>query len=338
MSPTDKILAALESHGCRVHQSSKGWTAQCPAHEDRNPSLSISEGDNDRAMLRCHAGCDVESICRALRLELKDLMPEDPNYRSPRASTSTQPPKSSETKQLCRSRRNKPSKVYQTADEAIAALEQQHGSRSAVWYYHDADSEPIGAVVRWDRPAGGKDIRPIARCGNGWQVGGMADPRPLYGLPDLGGAERVYIVEGEKAAATVRSLDLVATTSAQGSKSAAKTDWSPLAGKECVILPDNDEPGERYVKSVIGLLGKLSPPPNVRVVRLEQLADRHGDSQRRRCGGLDRIAWRCSRTPGHGWPARGTGQRNGARVMDANEAIAGTVSIISDRSVARPLW
>jgi putative DNA primase/helicase len=31
------------------------WAARCPAHEDRNPSLSITR--RDRWLLHCHAGC-----------------------------------------------------------------------------------------------------------------------------------------------------------------------------------------------------------------------------------------------------------------------------------------
>ena len=34
-----------------------GWTARCPAHDDRTPSLSIRDADN-KVLVRCHAGCD----------------------------------------------------------------------------------------------------------------------------------------------------------------------------------------------------------------------------------------------------------------------------------------
>lgn len=51
------------------------WMALCPAHDDtRGRSLSIRE-DNGRILLHCFAGCDVVSICGAIGLELKDLMP-----------------------------------------------------------------------------------------------------------------------------------------------------------------------------------------------------------------------------------------------------------------------
>jgi len=72
-SPVDVVLERLE----RVKKSSRGWSASCPGpnHErgDRWPSLSVSEGDDGRSLIWCHAGCSADEIVRALRLELKDL-------------------------------------------------------------------------------------------------------------------------------------------------------------------------------------------------------------------------------------------------------------------------
>jgi hypothetical protein len=59
----------------RVNRSGKGWTARCPAHEDRRASLSISEGDDGRILLKCFAGCPTEDIVEALSLSLSDLFP-----------------------------------------------------------------------------------------------------------------------------------------------------------------------------------------------------------------------------------------------------------------------
>lgn len=55
------------------------WTARCPAHQDRNPSLSISEGTDGRVLLNCHAGCQTSAIVRALGLTEADLFePREP--------------------------------------------------------------------------------------------------------------------------------------------------------------------------------------------------------------------------------------------------------------------
>jgi hypothetical protein len=141
-------------------------------------------------------------------------------------------------------------------------------------------------VIRWDGP-NGKDIRPVARHADGWRIGAIPDPRPLYGLPNLAVASRIVVCEGEKAADAARSLGFIATASAGGSQAAGKTDWRPLAGKEVWIMPDNDAPGRKYGDIVAGILAKLTPAPVVRVVELPRLPDRgdivdwieaHGDS------------------------------------------------------------
>jgi hypothetical protein len=43
------------------------WVAQCPAHDDRTPSLSIRDGGDNKVLVRCHAGCDQERVIAALR-------------------------------------------------------------------------------------------------------------------------------------------------------------------------------------------------------------------------------------------------------------------------------
>ena len=70
-SPVELVLAKLPE----AKRNQKGWNVQCPAHEDRRPSLSIAEGDDGRALLHCHAGCTAEQITEALGLTLADLMP-----------------------------------------------------------------------------------------------------------------------------------------------------------------------------------------------------------------------------------------------------------------------
>ena len=71
--------------------------------------------------------------------------------------------------------------------------------------------------------------------------------------------------------ASWRRSRLLVTTSAHGAKSAHKTDWQPLAGREVVILPDNDAEGRVYAQTVAGILTRLSPPAEVRIVELPGL-------------------------------------------------------------------
>ncbi len=49
-----------------------GWTARCPAHEDKRSSLAVAETE-DRLLVHCFAGCTVERITDALGLVLRDL-------------------------------------------------------------------------------------------------------------------------------------------------------------------------------------------------------------------------------------------------------------------------
>src|ERR1700720_342026 len=48
-----------------VRPSSNGWMAKCPAHEDRQNSLSVHHREG-KWLLKCHAGCAWEAIVAAL--------------------------------------------------------------------------------------------------------------------------------------------------------------------------------------------------------------------------------------------------------------------------------
>lgn len=43
-----------------------GWMARCPAHDDREPSLSIRDADG-KVLVRCHAGCDQRDVIATLK-------------------------------------------------------------------------------------------------------------------------------------------------------------------------------------------------------------------------------------------------------------------------------
>jgi hypothetical protein len=277
--PVERILTALREHGHEPRKAGDGWCCRCPAHDDRNPSLSIRAGDDGKALVRCHAnhGCTVETIAAAVGLTVADLFTPDPSRRNghkprPRpSSTVTNTPRATQGK---RGFSDSDTKTYPTASDAVAALESRHGSKWAWWTYHNAGGVPVGVVIRWNTPTG-KVVRPVSRKadGSGWYIGGMPSPRPLYGLPELlatPAGSRVYIVEGEKAADAARAVGLTATTSPHGSKSAGKADWSPVAGRDVVILPDHDAPGEKYADDVARLV-KAAGAKSVRIVRLVEL-------------------------------------------------------------------
>jgi len=276
-----RILAALREHGHAPKRAGADWCCRCPAHEDRDPSLSISAGDDGRALLHCHAGCAPEAVLDAIGLRTCDLFAVPPTQRNgaaPRTRRSVSSDTVTTTPRIPERNRGMgdgdAKETFRTAPDALAELELRHGLRSGTWTYHDATGEAAGMILRWKTPEG-KDIRPVSRRadGSGWVIGGMPTPRPLYRLPDLLAApvgSRVWVCEGEQAADAARLLGLPATTSAHGSKSAKGTDWSPVAGREVVILPDHDEPGERYAEDV-ARLALAAGAKSVRVARLVDL-------------------------------------------------------------------
>ncbi len=47
-------------------KSGNGWMAQCPAHDDKNPSLSLRDVDG-KVLVHCHAGCEQDAVVGALK-------------------------------------------------------------------------------------------------------------------------------------------------------------------------------------------------------------------------------------------------------------------------------
>lgn len=75
-SPIDKVLGALHSVGCTVvtyQAHADQWSAQCPAHEDRDPSLSVHRKPDGQVLIHCFAGCLTEDVLAVLGLEWRDL-------------------------------------------------------------------------------------------------------------------------------------------------------------------------------------------------------------------------------------------------------------------------
>ena len=141
------------------------------------------------------------------------------------------------------------------------------------WAYHSEDGRPVAFVYRLDHadPKSGeptKTYRPVSRWPDGWRLKDPPGPWPLYRLPELAEAARVYVCEGEKCADLIRNLGATATTSAHGAKAADKTEWTPLAGKGIILLPDHDPEGEGYIAAVAGKLARLDPRPTLRLLRL----------------------------------------------------------------------
>ncbi|KZE25327.1 DUF927 domain-containing protein [Crenobacter luteus] len=138
-----------------------------------------------------------------------------------------------------------------------------------VWRYNDAAGLPLVFVARLEPGMNGrsKDYFPLSVWQDGesgrreWRWKNLPAPRPLYGLDSL--AERpaapVLICEGEKAADAAAALlpDHVAMCWMNGAEAVGKADFTPLAGRDCLIWPDHDAPGAEAAHAVAGALAKV---------------------------------------------------------------------------------
>lgn len=197
--------------------STGGWIARCPAHDDHNPSLSISEGDGGKPLVFCHAGCDG-AVIDALR--------------------------------------DRGLWVEHDAGE-IPIAHGQLGPYTRYWDYHDVVGVHVLRVCRWDinekkeiRPlsfqAGKWTWKQLDRDRPLYRLPAL--------LADK--SKRVLVVEGEKTADAAQKYfpDLAVTTWAGGAKAISKTDWRPIAGRDVTLFPDNDDPGRKAMDAVANIL------------------------------------------------------------------------------------
>ncbi|WP_319557924.1 VapE domain-containing protein [Thiomicrorhabdus sp.] len=143
----------------------------------------------------------------------------------------------------------------------------KRGPHKAQWAYHNASGDVVGFIRRFEKTDGSKEVLPITiwqspdNSQQAWRWAHMPEPRLLYQLPALASAKKVLVVEGEKTAeaaiAGLSNSDLIVTTWSGGSKSVAKTDWSPLAGKVVTLWPDADEPGYQAMTEIGNILLKI---------------------------------------------------------------------------------
>jgi putative DNA primase/helicase len=127
---------------------------------------------------------------------------------------------------------------------------------SATYDYTDEAGHLLYQVVR-TQPKGFFQRRPD---GEGGWINKKSNRQVLFHLRELVEATIVFVVEGEKDAETLRSQGFVATTAAGG----AEAPWLPeftdaLAGREVILIPDNDKPGrDRVARIARALLGRVT--------------------------------------------------------------------------------
>ena len=202
------------------------YTALCPAHSDKNPSLAVSE-KGGKILLHCHAGCSNESIVSALGLEIKDLFTEE--------------------RSLNNAINNKPKR------EIVA-----------VYDYKDLDGNIIHSTIRY-KPKSFSQRRPDSNNpGNFIYKEVFKGITPiLYNLQAVSKAieehRPIIIVEGEKDCETLAKIDFTATTCPMGAGKWREHYSDMLAGATVYIIADNDDVGKNHAKGVAkSLLGKAT--------------------------------------------------------------------------------
>lgn len=66
-------LDKVRSHG------KDRWMACCPAHDDRTPSLLVTQA-NERVLIHCFAGCGATEILNSVGLTYSALYPDQDEY------------------------------------------------------------------------------------------------------------------------------------------------------------------------------------------------------------------------------------------------------------------
>lgn len=144
------------------------------------------------------------------------------------------------------------------------AAHSRHGRPAGRWAYTDAAGQLCFFHDRYEPKGERKQFSPLTlwRLPDGrlqWQFKAPPAPRPLLGLPDLAAKPgAVVIVEGEKArdAALLLLPEHPVICWQGGAQAVSKADWSPLAGRDCWVWPDNDTAGSKAAADVVAALGK----------------------------------------------------------------------------------
>ncbi len=230
-----EIIDRIGGGGKIYRLSNGGVQVCCPAHEDKNPSLSINI-DNDKVLVKCHANCSTEDILKKVGLTMSDLYLDDNADR-------------------------KIKKKYPKFQPAAAAKEKHEYVRQelvAEYIYRNADDQPVHKVIRIhyydDKGQRVKKSFFQKQYINGKLEKGTDQVEKLpYHLPDILKAQKfnrpIWIVEGEKDVENMYRHGYVATCFASGHT------WQDhykqyFENAIVYIIPDNDEAGRKKASEI----------------------------------------------------------------------------------------
>lgn len=265
--PVEAVIQALRDTGCHVQPAGRGrYEAQCPAHDDRDPSLSVGRGSKGepKAVLFCHAGCGTGDILEALHME-------------PAALFATYQPNGGGTVHYLHTLRawQPPGETPRTRPKPKPYRREKVGHYDYVW----ADGTPCARVVKFHKvdPDTG-EVLGKTFSQQRWDADAMTYlngldgmDMPLYHADTVAGVVAagkgvVFVCEGEKDADTVAAAwHACATTNPMGARSWRPHHTEALRGAQVVIVADNDEAGRDHADTVAQALRDVAATVMVRL-------------------------------------------------------------------------
>jgi len=235
------LLDAMRALGLGPRRSGDGWTARCPAHDDRSPSLSCSVRGG-RLLLYCHAGCTFVSILSALGLR----------SGVPRSS----PPRTAPARQIDPGEPSRP-RIEWHAMSASGYDPSSHepglglpaGSLARIGAVWVAAMGALAAPM-YDAPGGTViGVRLRAPDGRKWAVTGSHNG--LFCPRSLTGRGALYLPEGmtDTAALAGLGLDAIGRPSCTGGRGLVRRAVCGM-GRPLVVVTDADEPGRRGAETL----------------------------------------------------------------------------------------
>lgn len=207
------------------------YTGLCPAHPDTKPSLSITTGNDERILLKCHAGCRVQDIVNSLGLQMSDL------FQDKKSLPNSKPVKNNTY------RKTQPFEHYQL------------GYPTEKYAYIDENSEVIYYNCRFQLPNGDRAFRQCDASGLNWSTKNIK-PKVPYNLPKVIESKQVIIVEGEKDVHTLAKMGFVGTCNVAGAGNWTGDLNQHFNGKQIYFLADQDEAGRKHIAKVFQSLNR----------------------------------------------------------------------------------
>ena len=234
----EKFIGGFE----QAKPTARGAMVRCPAHEDKQASLSVGRAQDGGVVLKCFAGCETVEVVRAMGLSMSDLFAEhkktDANgHAVPVSFFKKKPAKVANPSSPTAKAKPVVDRVYSYTD----ALGRE--SYQAVRLIPKSFRQRHGAEGHWT-----------------WNMDGVE--RVLYRLPEVLAAETVWVVEGEKDADNLAALGLCATTNVSGAGKWLDGYTEALKGKDVVVCGDNDEPGRKHADKVFESVAALAKRPS----------------------------------------------------------------------------